>query len=820
MKSFVCIHGHFYQPPRENPWLGIIEEQPSAAPDHDWNVRITRECYAANARARMVDGAGNIINLVNNYAWINFNIGPTLLSWLEEHSPDIYEQILQADRESVARWGHGNAIAQAYHHIILPLANARDKETQVVWAKADFYHRFGRDPEGIWLPETACDYPTLECVAKQGFRYVILAPSQAARIRPLDTDAWTDVSNGSIDPSRAYRCFLPHADDRRGAHTQSIDLFFYDGDLAHAMSFGDLLQNGDRFADRLRASVPENGPDVQLIHLATDGENYGHHKQFGDMALAYALHDGIAGRGMELINYGAFLEQYPPEFEVEIHQGPDGLGTSWSCAHGVGRWARDCGCSTGGGPGWHQRWREPLRTALNTLRDTLVNLTDTRGAAYFPQVWTARNRYIDVLLSPGAQAQDAFLAAQGHASLTDRERAEALTLMELQRHAMMMYTSCGWFFNDIAGIETVQILQYAARAIQLARRLGAEDPEPSFIAALQQAAGNQTTYPTGRDVYEKLVCPRRVNWPRVVNQFAIRSLYAPVLENEQTLHAYNIVIRDYEKQTRIGCTLAIGTLEVSHQAIPETHSYLFVLHHLGGPYFRTYVVEAEKVEDCSRLKSRVFDIFSATPDILTQALPQELGSQSFTLEDVFREGRFDLVEQILQRETASFDRASAEFYDRAKPTVELALEEGLKLPVHFRQVAERTLFNRLQDAVRKLGRNNADTATLGAIRHILAEAQQFQITFPESDCSRLLTRLLRTQLHLLDQEPSPEKIREFHTILELLDGHKLPFDRWRIQSDAFSVLHGLAQHRQSFPPETHTFLRHIASVLDLGLFAE
>ena len=344
---FVIIHGHFYQPPRENPWLETIETEESARPFHDWNERITFECYRPNAHARIVDGKGKILSMINNYSFINFNFGPTLFSWLEEKFPSVYQKIIDADRESLRRFGHGNAIAQVYDHIIMPLANDRDQETEVVWGIADFEKRFHRKPEAIWLPETAVNYSTLCLLAKYGMHYLILSPFQALRTRPFGGKKWTDVSQGRIDPTQPYRCFVKDASGGK-ISDQSIDIFFYDGMISKEVAFGDLLKDGNAFCGRFEKAYQPSQKRPQLIHIATDGETYGHHKKFGDMALAYALNEGFHSRGFEIINYSSFLKRFPPVYEVEIDEGPKGEGSSWSCPHGVGRWKEDCGCSTGG----------------------------------------------------------------------------------------------------------------------------------------------------------------------------------------------------------------------------------------------------------------------------------------------------------------------------------------------------------------------------------------------------------------------------------------------------------------------------------------
>lgn len=503
----VCIHGHFYQPPRESPWREEIEAQDSAGPFHDWNERIADECYAPCAGARLLDERGQVRRVMNLYARMSFNVGPTLLSWMETADPATYRAILAADRASRERFsGHGSAIAQAYGHAILPLATRRDKETQVRWGIRDFEHRFQRRPEALWLPETAVDTETLEVLAGEGMRYVLLAPHQVRRVRPLQ-GAWTDVTAGTIDTTQPYLVHLPSGG--------SIAVFVYDGSIAHGVSFGDLLENGDRFLARLEAAAPR---DEGLVHVATDGETYGHHHRFGEMALAYVLEKLETHAEARLTNYGEWLEMHPPAHEAEIAP-----NTSWSCAHGVERWRADCGCTTYSRPGWTQAWRAPLRRAVDELAERLDNAYATRARPLFRDPWAARDAYVDALLNPGDVHR--FLDAQAARPLDAGERTTALELLEMQRHRLLTLTSCGWYFADLAGIEAVQVLRYAARAIELAHGLGERDVEEPFLERLAEARSNDPAAGDGRRIYERLVRSAAVDASRAAREHALAALF-------------------------------------------------------------------------------------------------------------------------------------------------------------------------------------------------------------------------------------------------------------------------------------------------------
>lgn len=479
---FVCVHGHFYQPPRENPWLDEVERQPSAAPYHDWNERVAAECYAPNTAARVLDGKDRIVDIVNNFASISFDAGPTLLAWLERADPATYAAILEADRTGRARFrGHGPAMAQAYNHVIMPLASARDKRTQVRWGVADFEWRFGRKPEGMWLPETAVDLETLDLLAAEGVRFTVLAPRQA---------------EGEVETRRPYLCRLPSG--------RSIALLFYDGPIAHDLAFGDVLKNGVGFAERLVAAFSAAGGRPELVHVATDGETYGHHHRFGEMALAYALRH-LERRGLaEVTVYGDFLERFPPTEEVRIAE-----RTSWSCGHGVERWQAGCGCATGEHPGWRQDWRAPLREAMDWLGDRAAEAYERSLGEFTKNPWAVRDDSIRIVLDRSPESVGRFLADHFGRRLADRDEASVRTLLELGRQSMLIFTSCGWFFDDISNIETVQNLRYAARTLELIRDAGGPDLEAEFVERLETAESNDPSFKNGAVVYETLVRPAR-----------------------------------------------------------------------------------------------------------------------------------------------------------------------------------------------------------------------------------------------------------------------------------------------------------------------
>ncbi len=498
----LTIHGHFYQPPRENPWSGEIEMQKSASPYHDWNDRILHECYLPNSEAQIIDDTGKIVELVNNYEYLNFNFGPTLLNWIRHKYPNVYNKILEADKISVENHnGHGNAIAMCYGHTIMPLANEHDKITHIKWGLADFKYHFGRDSEGIWLPETACNQDTIEVLISEEIRYIILDVSQADKLKQPDSDNWIDVSSGNINPKIPYRCYSLLNPDKY------ISIIFYDGPISKAVAFDDVLVSSNNLMNKVKQAVIPEIENDELIGIATDGETFGHHKKFADRTLAYFIKHLVSQNGLYLCNFGEYLEKHPAIIEVKIKHGVDGEGTSWSCPHGVKRWKEDCGCGSDGVN--NQKWRRPLRFALDWLRDELIDIFIMHGNKYFKNIWDARNGYINLVLEDTNERRAEFFYHNAGHILSEEEIKISLEIMEMQKYSMFMFTSCGWFFSEISGLEAVQILQYAARAIELAEKISGKQLEKPFLNILENAESNIAKYKNGKGIWRKLVAPAK-----------------------------------------------------------------------------------------------------------------------------------------------------------------------------------------------------------------------------------------------------------------------------------------------------------------------
>jgi alpha-amylase/alpha-mannosidase (GH57 family) len=486
----LIVHGHFYQPPRDDPWTGEIDREPSAAPYHDWNERIDAECYRANAFARIYQ-RDRVLDLVDNYRFLSANFGPTLARWLERHAPTAIDRAVAADREARARLGWGGGVAQAYHHAILPLCDALDRATQIRWGLEDFRHRYGHAAPGMWLPECAADRATLADLIDHGLAFAVLAPRQARRVRPPGGD-WREASR--LDTGRGYRFLHPDGSGR------SLALFFYDGDLAHAVAFGGALRSSAHLVAALEeASLRTDG----LVHIAVDGETFGHHHRWGERVLAWTLGHEMSRRGFRLSNYAAELAAAPPTWEVELDLGEDGRGSSWSCAHGVGRWERDCGCRLT--PGAQQSWRGPLRAALDLLRDRSRLFYAVEAGELLRDPWRARDAAGGLLADRSAEAAAHFLAEHGRRELRPRERRHALALLEMQRRLLAMYASCGWFFDDVAGLEARLVMRQAARAIDLWAELGGDPPVSDALDLLAAARSNDPASGSGADVFRRVL---------------------------------------------------------------------------------------------------------------------------------------------------------------------------------------------------------------------------------------------------------------------------------------------------------------------------
>ncbi|MEM9265992.1 MAG: DUF3536 domain-containing protein [Cyanobacteria bacterium P01_F01_bin.13] len=752
---YVCVHGHFYQPPRENPSLEAVERQPGAAPFHDWNERILRESYRPNAFARIMDHHGHVLQIVNNYEFISFNIGPTLMSWLARHDIETYRRILTADKRSCDHNdGHGNAIAQVYNHMILPLANERDKLTQVRWGIADFRKRFHRDPEGMWLAETAVDQDTLRVLIQEGIKFTIVAPSQVQRCRQIapEYSDWHEVGGGQIDPTRPYRCYVPGLPTGQNY----IDIFVYDGPISGDMGFSDILQSSQSFADRLGQAIRGDRKDAQLISVATDGETFGHHRGGAERALAYALQHEFIDRGWQIISYARYLSLFPPTWELELKP-----VTAWSCAHGVERWRSDCGCCGGGE--WHQQWRAPLRNALDWLRDELVEIYEITGEELFKDVWAARDSYIDVVCDRTPLALEQFFTQHQHHELTQTERTDALSLLEMQRHAMLMYTSCGWFFEEISRPEGTQILRYAARAIELAEAICGESLEADFIDKLALAPSNVSLFKDGAGVYRAQVQTARISAEQVVAHYAMSSLFH-TYHREQRLYCHTLTHQDYQKQTMGALTLALGQVNIVSEITQVKASYTFAVCHLGGQEFLCGIRPFKNRLAYARAKEAVLRTFAQGSMVQTiAAIQTQFGEHTFNLQQLFSEERQHIMQLLSQNTLHQLNQLYTQIYRENYGVLMAFHREHMDVPRELQVAAEITLSHRAINVLRQLEQDLSDidenilaisTGYLGELEGIAIEANHLRCHLTLPTAATLLEGLILQALRqILRSEP-------------------------------------------------------------------
>jgi alpha-amylase/alpha-mannosidase (GH57 family) len=773
-KKFICIHGHFYQPPRENPWLETVETQDSAAPYHDWNERVCAECYAPNGAARILNEKKQITRILNNYARMSFNFGPTLLSWLKENAPRTYRMILTGERRSRESYGgHSSAMAQVYNHIIMPLASERDRITQIRWGIADYQSHYGSAPEGMWLAETAADTESLELLAQHGIKFTLLAPHQCKRIRPLNEDAeWIETAGASVDTTRPYLLRF-----KSGA---SITVFFYNGPASRAIAFEGLLDSGDNLFMRLKSGFKE-GSQPQLVNVATDGESYGHHHKHGEMALAYALLLVERDKTVQLANYGMFLAECPPEYECEIED-----NTSWSCVHGVERWRSNCGCN--GGLPYNQLWRAPLRQALDELRDALVPLTEQEGAKLFRDVWAARDAYIAVILDRGDENTARFFAQHQSHELNEAERESAIELMEMQRHTQLMYTSCGWFFDDISGIETVQIIAYAARVLQLARKLfgqQAKGLEPAFLARIAEAKSNDPNRGDGAQIYKASVSTTELGLEQVAAHYAISSIFSAFSE-ETELYCYRVRRISYEIHTSGRGRLALGRAQITSAITGEHKTYSFAVLHFGDQNI-TAAVKAYSNADAADFEAFAHKAAEHVqqayfPEVI-RLLDRYYGHVDYSLTSLFRDEQRRIVQLILNSTLWDIETSLTTIYEDHASLLHYLSKAGLPKPPALAFAAGFALNAGLR---RALGMEPIDQPL---VRSLLIAAKADQVPLETAALSYLVDQ--RMKLAMVELQMSNGSLDRLERALTLARNlTELPFELnlWQAQNIWYEIL--------------------------------
>jgi len=675
---------------------------------------------------------------------------------MEEFAPLTYERIIKADIESISTHdGHGNAMAQVYNHIIMPLANYQDKVTQVKWGIRDFEYRFGRKPEGIWLAETAVDDETLKVLADNGIKFTVLSPYQALKMKRISDRDWQDVSWGNIDPARSYRYTIKSEPEK------SIDLFFYDGAISRSVAFDELLTDGNKFIKRLKEGVSEVRDYPQLINIATDGESYGHHTKFGDMALSYVLKIKAEDEGFKITNYAQYLDKYRSDYEVDIKQ-----ASSWSCFHGVGRWKEDCGCSTGGHPGWNQKWRAPLRNALDYLRDNFAKIFETEGKKYFSKdVWEVRNNYIDVILDRNLSTIKAFQKEYFNPNLTEEEKVKGMELLEIQRQSLLMYTSCGWFFSEISGIETVQIMKYAARALQLAAGFSKENYEEKFLQILSEAKSNIQEFGTGKDIFERFVKPSVVTSRQIACLWAISSVYQD-FEDEEDVYCYSVKRNDYKLVQKGSANFVTGHIEIRSKVTLQKSNLVFALMQFAGGDFHCAIKEFSNSNDYQTLKADLIKTFMLSPMTeIIRMLDEKFGKEYFTLKDIFIEERKKILQILLKDKLEKFADTYKEMYNQGKGSIYHMQNLGLEIPNEFKISAGYALSQKYNDLLSHTD-GFVEDGIIQQISDINFEARKMNIEIDKTPSNKAFSKRIITNLKRLIKS---FEIQQADAIVELFD---------------------------------------------------
>jgi alpha-amylase/alpha-mannosidase (GH57 family) len=756
MDKYVCIHGHFYQPPRENPWLEYVELQDSAYPYHDWNARITEECYRQNAASRILGADRKIIEIVNNYESISFDFGPTLMYWLETHAPDVYEKVLEADRRSQARFsGHGCAIAQAYNHIIMPLANARDKQTQVIWGIEDFRRRFQREPEGMWLPETAVDLATLETLVDHDIKFTILAPRQAKRVRKIGPGRrWRDVNENEVDPTVPYLCTLPSG--------RQIALFFYCGRPSHDIAYGGLLHSGENFARRVMDSFPGDDGQAHIANVATDGESFGHHHHHGDMALAYCLHYIQANHLAKITTYGEFLAKFPPDQEAEIWE-----NSSWSCAHGVERWRSNCGCAADYTRSGRQQWRAPLRLAMDWLRDKAADVYEARMSKYCPDPWKARNEYIQVINDRSPENVRGFIARSAGRELSHEDSVTFLKLLEMGRNSLLMYTSCGWFFDNLSGIEAVQVLMYASRAMQLCHEIQSWTLEPEFMTMLQNAPCDTRPFTNGRDIYEAFVEPARVDLHRVGAHFALSSVFEESSQQVTDIYCYSATMEDFDRVEAGVQILATSRTRIHSTITLEEYSVDSAVLYLGDHHLFAAVQGRMTDEQFHQNRQNLNKAFrKGDSNEVMRLMNTAFDGKNYSLTHLFKDQQRQILNDLLESTWEEIESSFRHIYEHNYAIMQMIRNMNMPLPKALSAPAEFILNQDICAAI------EADNIDLHRLKDLADEAEQLslsldreRLSFEGSRKIDSLTRQWRQSPENLDLLGSIEKGLEILRVL-------------------------------------------------------
>jgi alpha-amylase/alpha-mannosidase (GH57 family) len=791
----------------------------------------------------VTNNKNEIVRIMNNYARMSFNFGPTLLKWLADKAPRTYRMILDADKASAMRYdGHGSAVSQVYNHIILPLASERDAITQIRWGIADFEFRFQRRPEGMWLAETAVSRKSLDLMAAEGIRFTILAPHQCARVRNLPqprADApdallptesaeaanapgavsqgnalnpWVATPNATVDPTHPYTVMLDEG--------RSIAVYFYDGPASRAIAFEGLLNSGEAFGSRLldgfRSVSTEAHAPAELSHVATDGESYGHHHKYGEMALSYAMHWIEDNGHAKLTNYGEFLEKFPPAWEAEVVD-----DTSWSCVHGVERWRSNCGCN-GGKPGWNQEWRGPLRDALDYLRDATAPLAEVMAKPLLVDLWAARDGYIEVMLDRSMAAKDRFFARHATHVLTVQERIAVLELLELERHTQLMYTSCGWFFDEISGIETIQIIAYAGRVLQLAAKLFGEPGialEPHFLEMIAEAKSNVAEIGDGAELYRRYVTAIRIGLEQVGAHYAISSMFRSYPEDGE-LFCFELHRDSHEVFTSGRGKVALGRAHIRSRITEETEEICFAVIHLGDQNLSAAVrhFSSNSPEDIAAFAAFSTDIGNAIrranlPEVI-RLIDRFFGTLSYSLTSLFADEQHRILRTILDRTLAEMEDSLRKIYEDHASLLRFLTESGMAPPPALAIAANFAINSSLRRAI---AAENFDAAEIGAL---FARATSDQVVVDTQVLSFAAGERMKRAMVQLEAAAEQDRAMKgaLQTALGIAVGlRSLPFDvnLWQAQN----IWNSLYQRsdKNYWSPEWKTAFKKLGEALYISV---
>lgn len=772
----LILHGHFYQPPRENPWLDIIERQRYAAPHHDYNHKIADECYTANAFSRFLDGRGRVLDIVNNYEFLSFNFGPTLLSWMQDQIPDTLERIIEGDKLSIKNTGYGSAMAQAYNHMIMPLADPKDRLTQILWGMEDFRYRFGRKAEGMWMPETAINQDTIDDLVACGIKFTILSPTQAERVRWLDEEEWIDVSDNDIDSSRTYRCY-------NSDRTDWLNIIFFDKPISVSVSFEHLLRDAEGFIQRLK----ESAHGRKMICIATDGEIYGHHEPFSNMCItAMALKLNQEKYGLKMTSAAAHLAENSPQLEVVLKGGEKGEGTAWSCSHSLGRWKRDCGCTTDSPQGWSQAWRAPLREGLDKLNQSLKELYQNEAVSFFTDPWKARDDYAEYLLNPGEDSFNDFLNKHGKRELDNKEKARALMLLEMQKYSMYMFTSCGWFFGEISRLEPEQNLKYACRAIQLAglfkhgvTTVGVKNSthnsdenkipldkqlEKELLSYLRKAKSNIPEIEDGGGVWEKHVLTAMAAPERFANYFAAATLLTGV----KPTSLYGYTFKSLKTESAEGALCAY--LEIKHGLSLYTEKFLVVTRQSEGEKLNSHIFTAPSDEMVKNTFHTFITNVANGSDFtldMSEGNCVELG-----LSDLFWDERQSLMKRLMSHRLEGVRKAYREVYESNLSLIDLIAELGVKLPQELAVPAAQTISLDLRDKVDDFldqVMNGVEKANWDEIDVLLSRAEALSLDMKTEELKKRVTSTLSAAIDSMMHKMTNEMYLRVNLLSELVE---------------------------------------------------